>query len=66
MAWDFSTEPEFQRKLDWMADFVRAEVWPLETGFEELGQDGFERVPARRAAARERFAELLEAVTSND
>jgi acyl-CoA dehydrogenase len=25
-----------------------------------------EHVPTRRAAARERFAELLEAVTSND
>jgi len=46
MAWDFSTEPEFQRKLDWMADFVRAEVWPLETVFDELGQDGFERAIA--------------------
>ena len=46
MAWDFSTEPEFQRKLDWMADFVRAEVWPIETVFEELGQEGFERAIA--------------------
>ena len=26
--WDFSTEPEFQAHLDWMRDFVRAEVWP--------------------------------------
>src|SRR5262245_11346745 len=24
-----------------MSDFVRAEVWPIETVFEELGQDGF-------------------------
>ncbi|OBJ46444.1 acyl-CoA dehydrogenase [Mycolicibacterium mucogenicum] len=31
MAWDFSTEPEFQEKLDWMAEFVRSEVYPLET-----------------------------------
>ncbi|HKG17066.1 MAG TPA: acyl-CoA dehydrogenase family protein [Solirubrobacteraceae bacterium] len=31
MAWDFSTEPEFQQKLDWMRDFVREEIWPLET-----------------------------------
>ena len=46
MAWDFSTEPEFQRELDWMADFVRAEIWPLETVFEELGQHGFERAIA--------------------
>jgi acyl-CoA dehydrogenase len=46
MGWDFSTEPEFQRKLDWMADFVRAEVWPIETVAGELGQDGFERAIA--------------------
>jgi len=31
MAWDFSTEPEFQEKLDWMRAFVRTEVFPLET-----------------------------------
>ena len=29
--WDFSTEPEFQEHLDWMRDFVRDEIWPLET-----------------------------------
>src|SRR5215210_7916866 len=46
MAWDFSTEPEFQEQLDWMRDFVREEVWPIETVFEELGQDGFERAVA--------------------
>lgn len=31
MAWDFSTEPEFEEKLDWMRDFVRDEIYPLET-----------------------------------
>ncbi len=31
MAWDFSTEPAFQAELDWMAAFVREEIWPLET-----------------------------------
>ena len=30
MAWDFSTDPEFQAHLDWMRDFVREEIWPLE------------------------------------
>jgi acyl-CoA dehydrogenase len=30
MAWDFSTEPEFERKLEWMREFVREEVLPLE------------------------------------
>ena len=31
MAWDFSTEPEFEEKLEWMREFVRNEVFPLET-----------------------------------
>src|SRR5437660_12832368 len=30
MAWDFSTEPEFQAQLDWMRTFVRDEVEPLD------------------------------------
>jgi acyl-CoA dehydrogenase len=30
MAWDFSTEPEFERQLEWMRGFVRDEVIPLE------------------------------------
>ena len=30
MAWDFETEPEFQTELDWVADFVRDEVEPLQ------------------------------------
>ncbi len=34
MAWDFETEPEFQRELDWMDDFVREEVEPLDLVFE--------------------------------
>src|SRR3954470_2360791 len=46
MAWDFSTEPEFQAQLDWMRELVREEIWPLETVFEELGQDGFLRAIA--------------------
>jgi acyl-CoA dehydrogenase len=29
--WDFSTDPEFQAHLDWMEQFVRDEIWPLET-----------------------------------
>jgi acyl-CoA dehydrogenase len=31
MAWDFSTEPEFEEKLAWMRALVREEVFPLET-----------------------------------
>ena len=33
MAWDFSTEPEFEKKLEWIRDFVREEVEPLEVLF---------------------------------
>ncbi len=31
MAWDFSTEPEFEVELEWMRGFVRDEVFPFET-----------------------------------
>jgi acyl-CoA dehydrogenase len=30
MAWDFSTDPEFQAQLDWIDAFVREEVEPLD------------------------------------
>jgi acyl-CoA dehydrogenase len=46
MAWDFSTEPEFQGKLDWMRAFVREEIWPLETIVEELDQGALDRIYA--------------------
>jgi acyl-CoA dehydrogenase len=42
VSWDFSTEPEFQEKLDWMRDFVREEVWPLEVVDTDLA--GFTRL----------------------
>src|SRR3954462_14568136 len=44
MAWDFSTDPEFQEQLDWMAQFVRDEIWPLETLVEELDQAALGRI----------------------
>jgi acyl-CoA dehydrogenase len=43
MAWDFSTDPAFQSKLDWMTGFVREEIWPLETLLDELDWDGLMR-----------------------
>ncbi len=46
VPWDFSTEPDFQRKLDWMQEFVRERIWPLETLVEELGFDGLQRAIA--------------------
>jgi alkylation response protein AidB-like acyl-CoA dehydrogenase len=33
VAWDFSTEPEFQAQLDWVDQFCREEVEPLELVF---------------------------------
>lgn len=35
--WDFSTDPEFQAKLDWAAKFVREECEPLDLLFPEGG-----------------------------
>ncbi len=40
VSWDFSTEPEFEAKLEWMRAFVHENVWPLETLIEELGWEG--------------------------
>ena len=33
MGWDFSTEPEFQEKLDWVERFCREEIEPLDLVF---------------------------------
>ncbi len=33
MAWEFSTEPEFQEKLDWVERFCREEIEPLDMVF---------------------------------
>ena len=35
--WDFSTDPEFQQQLDWMKEFVRSQVEPLEVLFPHPG-----------------------------
>jgi acyl-CoA dehydrogenase len=42
MSWDFSTEPEFERKLEWMRGFVRDQLFALETL--DLTWDQFLRV----------------------
>src|SRR3984893_14903409 len=46
MSWDFSTDPDFQEQLDWMDEFVRREIWPLETIWRELGLDGLREAMA--------------------
>ena len=30
MAWDFETDAEFQEELDWIDQFVREEIEPLD------------------------------------
>jgi acyl-CoA dehydrogenase len=46
VAWDFSTDPDFERQLVWMRRFVRERIWPLETLIDELGFDGLVRALA--------------------
>jgi len=45
MAWDFETDPEFQKKLDWIEDFMREDVEPLShlgmAVFSSLGREKF-------------------------
>ena len=42
MSWDFSTEPEFQAKLDWMRGFVREQLWSLDSIADELDMAGID------------------------
>ena len=46
MAWDFSTDPEFERQLEWMRAFVREEVWPIEAVEDRLTQADLDRINA--------------------
>jgi acyl-CoA dehydrogenase len=46
VAWDFSTDPDFQQHLDWMTEFVRERIWPLEMLLDELGWEGLIRAVA--------------------
>ncbi len=48
--WDFSTEPEFQKKLDWMKEFVREEVEPMDLVFNRPGHN-FDVTDKRALAA---------------
>jgi acyl-CoA dehydrogenase len=55
MSWDFETEPEFQKELDWMDKFVREEVEPLDY---VLGSPYEVRDPKRNALVRPLQAEV--------
>jgi len=51
MSWNFSTEPEFQEKLDWMREFVTTEIEPLDLVFRKPGDPFDPRSPASKAMA---------------
>lgn len=44
MAWDFSTEPDFQQKLEWMRQFLDEEILPLETLAHELNEQQWNKL----------------------
>jgi acyl-CoA dehydrogenase len=50
VAWDFSTEPDFEEKLEWMRRFVAEEIIPLETLADRWrapgGREAFARITA--------------------
>ena len=46
MAWDFSTEPEFQAQLDWMREFVTNEIEPIELFFDDMTADNWRKLTA--------------------
>ncbi|SQD95996.1 MULTISPECIES: acyl-CoA dehydrogenase family protein [unclassified Parafrankia] len=58
--WDFSTEPEFQEKLDWMARFVREECEPLDLLFPHGGDPYDVHNKASRAILKPLQAQVRE------
>ncbi|RVQ65262.1 acyl-CoA dehydrogenase [Croceicoccus ponticola] len=51
MAWDFSTDPDFQKQLDWMREFVREEIEPMDLVFRHPAAHVDPKSPAARAMA---------------
>ena len=55
MAWDFSTDADFEAQLEWMRSFVREEIWPIETIAAEISQAELDRIGAPlKAQVKER------------
>lgn len=46
MAWDFSTDPEFEETLAWIRGFVDEEVLPIETISSQLSQEQLDKITA--------------------
>jgi acyl-CoA dehydrogenase len=57
MAWDFETEAEFQRELDWVDHFVRDEVEPLDLLLGEVYDIRDERAKKHLSPLKERVKE---------
>ncbi len=49
MVWNFATEPDFQAKLDWIREFVTAEIEPMDLVFRKPGDPFDPRSLARTA-----------------
>jgi acyl-CoA dehydrogenase len=45
MAWDFSTDPEWQEQLDWIEQFCREEIEPFTLTFPAAGFGRTDRLP---------------------
>jgi acyl-CoA dehydrogenase len=51
MAWDFSTDPEFEQQLEWMRKFVAEEIEPLDLVFRDPAAPFDPASPAAKAMA---------------
>ena len=49
--WSFETDPEFQASLDWIDEFTREEIEPLDLVFREPGDPWDPNSPAFAAMA---------------
>ena len=49
MSWSYETDPEFQSQLDWIADFTRNEIEPMDLVFREPGDPWDPDSPAAKA-----------------
>src|ERR1700740_292954 len=56
--WDFSTEPEFQAKLDWIRQFVQNEIEPLDRLFPNVADCYDVSNQKARALAKPLMAEI--------
>jgi hypothetical protein len=69
MAWDFSTEPEFQARLDWASEFVVHQVTIagqlIKDREPSQGAWPSRWLPPRVEESRQRYADAIESVVGN-